>query len=141
MKGFVEKLLNELNYQKEYNQIVYDAKPRTEHEKDLNAVLQSTYDSAIRIVKRLAGEYERENLIGWIPCEKELPPQPKENPVFDNKPLELYLVSNGYSDYPFRAFWNGKFFVDGFSSVDVIAWQPLPDPYIPKEEEQKGITI
>lgn len=90
------------------------------------------------IVNQLAEEYsvsaKNAHTGGWIPCDKELPPQPKENPAFDNKALELYLVSDGYSDYPFRAFWNGKFFVDGFSSVDVIAWQPLPEPYQPKGE-------
>ena len=66
---------------------------------------------------------------GWIPCSKELPPQPKENPLFENKPLELYLVSLNSTDYPWRAFWNGKCFSDGWSRVEPIAWQPLPKPY------------
>lgn len=72
---------------------------------------------------------------GWIPCEKELPPQPKENPIFENKPLELYLATVKGSDYPWRAFWNGKYFTDGWSRVDVIAWQPLPQPFEPKGEQ------
>lgn len=66
---------------------------------------------------------------GWIPVETELPPMPKENPLFEYKPLELYLVTVKSEDYPFRAFWNGKFFTDGWGKVDVIAWQPLPAPY------------
>lgn len=66
----------------------------------------------------------------WIPCSEKFPPQPKENPVFENKPLELYLADCGV-EYPFRVFWNGKFFTDGFSKIDVIAWQPLPEPYKP----------
>lgn len=65
----------------------------------------------------------------WIPCSEALPPKPEENPIFDNKPLELYLVSVKNADYPIRAFWNGKFFTDGWSKVDVIAWQPLPQPF------------
>lgn len=65
----------------------------------------------------------------WIPCSVALPQQPEENPIFDNKPLELYLVSVKNADYPIRAFWNGKFFTDGWSKVDVIAWQPLPQPF------------
>lgn len=60
MKEFVEKLLNELNYQKEHYQKVHDVKPRTKHEKDLNAVLQNTYDSSIRIVNQLAEEYNND---------------------------------------------------------------------------------
>ena len=86
----------------------------------------------INIVNKLAEEYSVTG--GWIPCSRELPPQPKENPAFDNKALGLYLVSDGYSDYPFRAFWNGKFFVDGFSKVEVVAWMPLPAPYQLKGE-------
>lgn len=70
---------------------------------------------------------------GWIPCEIELPPQPKNNPLIDNKPLELYMVSAN-AEYPFRAFWNGRSFTDGFGEVDAIAWQPLPAPYQPKGE-------
>src|SRR5574344_1369569 len=65
----------------------------------------------------------------WIPCSERLPEEPKENPVFDNKPLELYLVSEKDADYPFRAFWNGKTFTDGFGKLNVIAWQPLPSAW------------
>lgn len=68
---------------------------------------------------------------GWIACEDRLPEQPEENPVFDGKPLELYLVSVKGADYVFRAFWNGKFFTDGWNKVDVVAWMPLPEPYRP----------
>lgn len=88
------------------------------------------FAKAIENVNQVAAEYNN----GWIPCNKELPPQPEENPVFDNKPLELYLASVKGADYPFRVFWNGKFFTDGFGKVDVIAWQPLPKPYQPKGE-------
>lgn len=64
----------------------------------------------------------------WIPCSEELPTKPKENPVFGYRPVELYLVDCG-GEYPFRAFWNGRYFTDGFSRVDAIAWRPLPEPF------------
>lgn len=66
---------------------------------------------------------------GWVPCAKELPPQPKSNPEFQGKALELYLVSMAFSKYPWRVFWNGEFFSDGFSKVYPIAWQPMPKGY------------
>ena len=88
------------------------------------------YNKAIEIVKQEAEQYNN----GWIPCSVALPQQPEENPIFHNKPLELYLVSVKNADYPIRAFWNGKFFTDGWSKVDVIAWKPLPQPYQPKGE-------
>ena len=66
---------------------------------------------------------------GWIPCNEELPPKPERNPLFEGAKVELYLVSVGEEFYPFRVFWNGKDFTDGFSKVDAEAWMPLPEPY------------
>lgn len=65
----------------------------------------------------------------WIPVSERLPDEPKENPIFEGKKIELYLVTVKGTDYPFRAFWNGKFFTDGWSKADVTAWMPLPEPY------------
>ena len=73
---------------------------------------------------------------GWIPVEERLPEEPKENPVFDDKPLELYLVDMGGS-YPLRAFWNGKEFTDGWSVLKVTAWMPLPEPYRPERRSDE----
>ena len=66
----------------------------------------------------------------------ELPEEPEENEIFDNKPLELYLVSIKGDPYPFRAFWNGKFFTNGWQKCEVTAWMPLPEPYKESEEEK-----
>lgn len=74
---------------------------------------------------------------GWIPCSERMPGKPEENPVFENKPLELYLVTVNNTKYPFRAFWNGKFFTDGWNKVDAIAWMPLPEPYDANTEAEK----
>lgn len=85
---------------------------------------------SIEIVEQEAAEYNN----GWIPCSVALPPQPKANPKLDGRYVELYMVSESESDYPFRAFWNGKAFTDGMFPLDVVAWQPLPEPYQPKGE-------
>ena len=66
---------------------------------------------------------------GWIPVDERLPEEPKENPEFEGKKIELYLVTVKGTKYPFRAMWNGKFFTDGWSKCNVIAWRPLPEPY------------
>lgn len=71
----------------------------------------------------------------WIPVSERLPEEPEENEIFDNKPLELYLVSIKGDPYPFRAFWNGKFFTNGWQKCEVTAWMPLPEPYRESEEE------
>lgn len=44
----------------------------------------------------------------WIPVCERLPEQPKENPVFKGKELELYLVTVCGDAYPFRAFLEWK---------------------------------
>lgn len=70
----------------------------------------------------------------WIPVSERLPEEPEENEIFDNKPLELYLVSIKGDPYPFRVFWNGKFFTNGWQKCEVTAWMPLPKPYRESEE-------
>lgn len=68
----------------------------------------------------------------WIPASERLPKKPKENPLYDNKPLEIYLVSVKNTDCVIRAFWNGASFTDGWEKLDVLAWMPLPEPYRPE---------
>ena len=71
----------------------------------------------------------------WIPCEERLPEEPDENLEFDGKKLELYLVTVRGTKYPFRAFWNGMDFTDGWTKCKVVAWRPLPEPYRPEKGE------
>ena len=66
----------------------------------------------------------------WIPCSEQMPPEPNANNTFDKKPV--YLVSVKGEDYPHRALWNGRYFMDGFLMLEAVAWMPLPEP--PKEE-------
>lgn len=104
-------------------------------DKEVAGDISSTLNQAADTIEALSAKLavaNMENGGGWISCEDRLPPQPKENPIFEGKPLELYLVSVKNTDYAFRAFWNGKFFADGFSKLqNVEAWQPLPEPYRP----------
>lgn len=69
----------------------------------------------------------------WIPVSERLPDEPEENPEFEYRRLEMYLVCVDGCKYPFRAFWDGKYFADGFCRVSVTAWQPLPGSF--KEEQ------
>ena len=64
----------------------------------------------------------------WIPCSERLPEQPNPNPELEGKPLDIYLVCK-QDNIPFRAFWNGRNFTDGCTTLDVDAWMPLPEPY------------
>ena len=95
---------------------------------------------AMEKLARLEDAEEKDRLCQWIPCIERIPEEPKENPVFDGKCLEVYLVTTKYGSsdqdkvYPFRAFWNGINFTDGWRILDVIAWMPLPEPYKQNDE-------
>lgn len=115
MKQFIDKLISRLEEEKEaYSDTTYYA---------------LGVGSAIKIVNQLAEEYKG----GWILCSERLPEEPGENPDIDYKTLEIYLVCVPGEKYPFRAFWNGKFFADGLNKVDTVAWMPLPSPYHPEK--------
>lgn len=101
------------------------------------------YKDLEEIAERLANREQAEEQglpIRWIPCSEQIPEEPEENPLFEGKCLEVYLVTTKYGSseqdkvYPFRAFWNGINFTDGMNILDVIAWMPLPKPYRESEE-------
>ena len=86
-----------------------------EIDKQKSKCLSGEYDPAYE-----AGALDMANVIkyiirkhmndGWIPVEERLPEEPKENPEFEGKKIELYLVTVNGTKYPFRVFWNGKVF-------------------------------
>lgn len=118
----LEKILEEIDQEvKEYMEIDFGD--------EYNAGAKDMAKMARKIIRKHMND-------GWIPVEERLPEEPKENPVFDDKPLELYLVDMGGS-YPLRAFWNGKEFTDGWSVLKVTAWMPLPEPYRPERSNDE----
>lgn len=74
------------------------------------------------------------DVLQWIPCSERLPEKPKPNDEFEGKPLDIYLVCKK-GNIPFRAFWNGKNFTDGWTSLNVDAWMPLPEPWKGEEDD------
>ena len=121
MKEFVEKLIERLEKFQEISKV-----------KGIYGEYRE-YSNAIQIVNQLAEEYNND---GWIPCSKQLPPhsddllliqcsgKPKNNIVFDNAFCLASYTKEGWllELYPE---WKG---------AEVIAWQPLPEPYQPKGE-------
>ena len=109
----------------------------TEEEFIFQTITPFCFNILLKIIskKELKDTLLRGQQMKWILCSERLPEEPKENPVFDGKCLEVYLVTTKYGSsdqdkaYPFRAFWNGINFTDGCRILDVIAWMPLPEPY------------
>lgn len=87
--------------------------------------IQGLQDAYLRVISDL-NRLPPADVPQWIPCSERLPEKPKPNDEFEGKPLDIYLVCKK-GNIPFRAFWNGKNFTDGWTSLDVGAWMPLPD--------------
>ena len=103
---------------------LWNDKPREVQDEDI-----ASFNRDIEWLRDIISKHMND---GWIPVEECPPEEPKENPEFEGKKIELYLVTVKGTKYPFRAMWNGKFFTDGWSKCNVIAWRPLPDPYRPE---------
>lgn len=68
---------------------------------------------------------------GWIPVEKKLPEEKME---------VLCCFENGTVQSLWQNWKNdglGDYFDDDLIPTEVIAWQPLPEPYKPKEKVKK----
>ena len=102
--------------------------------------MSSVYE--IKIVNRIAEEYEREHIVdlcnqicnkvdniikkdnnGWIPCSERLP-EVEADVLVSLRSLDVYTG--------FRANTEGCFYVEGEGYVEfenVLAWKPMLEPY------------
>lgn len=90
---------------------------------------------ALKVVRRVLREYNN----GWIPCGKRLPVG-KEWEITDEDG-DVYhkhvLCYTDNRDVPVSvAFYQEDVWLtaDTYDTINVIAWQPLPAPYKPKED-------
>ena len=105
------------------------------YEDDWNQNVCTSWANAYSYCEELVEEQPTADVPQWIPCSERLPEKPKPNDEFEGKPLDIYLVCKK-GNIPFRAFWNGKNFTDGWTSLNVDAWMPLPSPWKGEEDEQ-----
>lgn len=125
-KVLIERLLLESAGCKVYKLI----NPNIEDVKEFNA-----YKKCIEIVNQLAEEHGKDTNVlgnnGWIPCSERLPEDVKT--VFvtciatDGTPYTAFArcKRNRWSYYPSNI---------EIKYAEVIAWQPLPAPYVSKDK-------
>ena len=80
------------------------------------------FNKAIKIVQEVAEEFGTDTNVGtngWIPCSERLPE------TYDNL---LICQSDGYVNVGYYSLGEFKD-MDSILYKDVIAWQPLPEPY------------
>lgn len=83
--------------------------------------MQEAYEEAIEIVNKVVEEYND----GWIPCSERLP-ETYDNLIICQR--DGYVNVGWYSLNEFKD-------LNSVPYKDVIAWQPLPEPYKPKGEK------
>ena len=74
---------------------------------------------------------EGERKMEWISVKDRLPEEYRD----EYRELIPFLVVTKRTKYPFRAFFDGTCWGDGFSKLKVTHWMPLPKP--PKEGEHE----
>lgn len=76
----------------------------------------------------------------WIPVSEKLPEASEYRngnryKSMDSNELVPFLVCCEDTELPFRAFYDGKNWGDGWSKLDVICWMPLPAPLKGAQDE------
>ena len=71
---------------------------------------------------------------GWIPVEKQLP-DVTEGTEDPDCPEFNVMIKGASRSTTLKYSWDGTWFDDNGYLYDVIAWQPLPEPYRPERSE------
>lgn len=71
---------------------------------------------------------------GWIPVEEQLP-DVTEGTEDPDCPEFNVMIKGASRSTTLKYSWDGTWFDDNGYLYDVIAWQPLPEPYRPERSE------
>lgn len=127
MQEVFEKLIKKLEEYEHENLIEHDSEIANHCKKDCqynNDCALCVWDKAIEIVKQAAEDYNN----GWIPTSERLPDSSCDVII-----TTCSLVNGVGSYFGENQRWV-QWYSGGGIAVDVIAWQPLPQPYQPKGE-------
>ena len=138
MNKAFEKILERFDAKKQYFQKFYEADGKTEEDEYINKATQLAFDDAKNIVQEVAEEYNG----GWIACSERLPEESGYYLVtyhdwsdgnFLPKYDDTYVRRLHYQISDHFVGWNYPKNVDDRAENDchkeVIAWQPLPEPF------------
>ena len=129
MQEVFERIIKQINIKKDFHKRFLECEGRTEEDKKIHTATQLAFDDAVAIVNSLTAEYNN----GWIPCSERLPEGNGNYTVTeevhslrtDNRILQTRVVGEvGFADGKWRR----------ANHLKIIAWQPLPQPYEPKED-------
>ena len=111
MKELVEKLIKQLEERIEENHGWEDD--------EFFDGQSNAFEWTIEIIKELAKEYNN----GWISCSERLPDSSGDVIIMTRSSIV------GVGSFFENTKWWVQWYSGGGMAVDVIAWQPLPEPY------------
>lgn len=140
MQEVFEKIIEKLEEYEYENLVEHDSEMANHCKKDCNDVNDCTlcvWDKAIEIVKQEAEKFGTDTNVwsnGWIPVSERLPKEPEEG-LTDLDECDEYIVMIENADIPTALNYvgDGEWYRDG-EFYNIIAWQPLPQPYHQKGE-------
>ena len=130
MQEVFDKIIEELEEYRDENLVEHDSEMANHCKQDCNDVSDCTlcvWDKAIEIVKQEAEKYNN----GWIPCSEKLPELRQD--VLVTVKYTGFMGMHGYWIKTGRMEAENDWWGD-CAGGEVIAWQPLPEQYKPKEE-------
>ena len=137
MNEAFEKILEKLEEYEYENLVEHDSEMANHCKQDCNDVNDCTlcvWDKAIEIVKQEAEKFVPDTNVGnngWIPCSEKLP-ELRQDVLVTVKytgfmGMHGYWIKTGHMEAE-NDWWGNC------AGGEVIAWQPLPEPYQPKGE-------
>ena len=150
MKKSIEKIIEKLEEYRDENLVEHDSEMANHCKQDCNDINDCTlcvWDKAIEIVKQEAEKFVPDTNVGnngWIPCSERLPEEGGyylvtyhgwSNGDYLPKFDDTYVRRLHYQKSERFTGWNHPRYCDDKAENDtnreVIAWQPLPQPYQP----------
>ena len=122
MNKAFERILERLDAKKQYFQKFYEADGKTEEDECINKATQLAFDDAKNIVQEVAEEYKG----GWIACSERLPEDDSICIVTVEYPNNETVVDYGWFDRKSVCWFVGT---QEFRTSNILAWQPLPEPF------------
>ena len=114
-------------------------------EKEIEFAMKCNMPEMVAGMRQIASIIENQPKIGeWIPCSERLPEMHREdmeaegeyymisNPVIVTDGQQIYIAEYE-DDMDYRYGW---YSLGGEGYDNIIAWQPLPEPYRPEKESE-----
>lgn len=103
--------------------------PNSKDQEVLNAYSQGYEDGTDNFYNATAGIIRKHMNDGWIPSKKHLPKAPE---MEDEYPEFNVMIEGAKTPTTLQYTHEGIWGDDYGNTYNVIAWQPLPEPYIPE---------